>query len=382
VFGESQGGFIGNPIHYALFLNVPLDDCLPEQPSANTIPALLFAAFQLSFFIMMPVIISGSWAEKMKFEAFLIFLVLFSILVYCPVAHWVWNLGGFLAKLGLEDFSGGLVIHTATGVSGLVTACFLYKRRQVGRIEPHSVIFFVLGSSLIWIGWYSFNAGSAYKANDQAVRALINTHFSASSSACVFIILNYIRDKRWHLLELLNGALAGLAGITAGSGYVAPWAAVIIGIFAGSASFTSIWFLRRRMGLDDVLDVSSLQGTPGIVGTLLVGVFSTDKGLVYGFGFHQIGIQLLGIIVVLLWTSFWTFVVLSVIRMTVGTDVGLEAEELGLDVTQIGLFLVFSFCVVCCVLCVGVCWLIFLCVWLVVLGICVFVDVSEVWCKI
>ena len=229
------------------------------------------------FALMVPVIVTGSWAEKMTFKAFLMFIVLWPILVYYPIAHWIWNNDGFLTKLGVLDFAGGSVIHTTSGVAGLIVAITIPRRKKIMGISHHNLPLSILGGCMIWAGWYSFNSGSAYKANFQAAGAILNTHLSACSGAFCWVLLSYRKDKYWKMSALINGAFAGLGSITAGSGFVSPWASCLIGTISGSCSWFSVGFFKDYLNLDDVLDVMSLQGVPGAVGTILVAFFANPE---------------------------------------------------------------------------------------------------------
>lgn len=348
-FGPSLGdaGVLGDPLHHAFFANVPLDDCLPDL--ADTIPASLFASFQMMFALMAPLIVTGSWTEKMTFEAFLIFIVAWPLLVYYPLVHWIWSPSGFLNRMGVVDFAGGLTIHSSSGAAGLVVSCLLQRRKpghsQSSTLGHHNLPLSFVGATLVWSGWYSFNGGSAYKADFQAAHALLNTHLSACAAALVWSLLSHRQTHTWSLVECVSGAFAGLAGITAGSGFVAPIASVPIGMAAGFAGYHSVQFFKERCRLDDVLDVTSLQGTAGVLGSLVVGLFATKDmvpdgsgvdGLVYGGGLDLLQVQALAVLIVLIWSGAWTFVIVYFMKRTVGIDVKPEVEEQGLDMVQIG----------------------------------------------
>lgn len=338
-------GLIGNFDHMFL-LNVGIDCCYPLS-GAKTLPGILFAAFQMMFALMVPVIVTGAWAERMEFKAFAWFTLVWPFLVYYPLAHWIWNTNGWLAELGLLDFAGGLTIHTSTGVAALVVSSILAGRMkaEVGAIGHHNLPMFVLGGALIWGGWYSFNAGSAFSANAQAAIATCNTHLSASSGAAVWILLHYYTERKWTLTEIMNGAFAGLAAVTPGSGFVVPWSAVVIGGCGSATAFFWVNSVKPRLGVDDALDVAALQGVPGIVGTFFVGIFAQYNvdltnpnkiGLVVGGNGRLLAIQTLGIIVTVLWTGILTYVLMWFMKRYVGVDVSPECEEKGLDLVQIG----------------------------------------------
>ena len=229
------------------------------------------------FALMVPVIVTGSWAEKMTFKAFLMFIVLWPILVYYPIAHWIWNNDGFLNKMGVLDFAGGVVIHTTSGIAGLVVAFAIPRRKKNIGISHHNLPLSILGGSIVWAGWYSFNSGSAYHANYQAAGAILNTHLSACCSAFCWVLLTYRKEKFWKMTALISGAFAGLASITAGSGFVSPWASCFIGVLSGSVSWYAVILIKDILNLDDVLDVVSLQGVPGAFGTILVAFFADPE---------------------------------------------------------------------------------------------------------
>uniref|UniRef100_A0A7S2VEY5 Ammonium transporter AmtB-like domain-containing protein n=1 Tax=Entomoneis paludosa TaxID=265537 RepID=A0A7S2VEY5_9STRA len=342
-FGESSHGLIGDASQYFMLRNVPITDCLPDL--ADSIPASLFAAFQMMFALMTPLIVTGAWCEKMRFEAFLMFIVLWPIFAYYPLVHWVWNPTGWLHQMNIADFAGGLVIHSNTGMAGLAVS-YMFQRRKLHALalSHHNLPLSFAGAALVWSGWYSFNGGSATKANFQAAGALMNTHLSASAGAMAWSFWNVSQTGKWSLIECVSGAFAGLGGITAGSGFVEPWAAILIGITAATASFWSVRFFKGYLRLDDVLDVTSLQGTAGVVGSLMVGLFATEEmqpgggvnGYFYGGGWTLFSVQVLGTVVTLLWSGCWTFLIVSFMKATVGIDVESEVEETGLDLTQIG----------------------------------------------
>ena len=343
-FGPSKrGGLVGDPLHFFALRNVPVADCLPEL--ADSIPGALFCAFHMMFALMAPLVVTGSWAEKMTFEAFLVFVFLWPIFVYYPMVHWVWSPEGWLAELGVTDFAGGIVIHANVGVAGFVVSILLQRRKlHQGALAHHNLPLSFAGAALVWSGWYSFNGGSALKANYQAAGALLNTHLSACSGGLIWSLWNYRDTKMWSMMECVNGAFAGLGGITAASGFVEPWAAMIIGMITSTASFFSVKFFRDYLNLDDVLGVTSLQGTSGVVGSLLVGLFCTESvvpgghqnGLFYGGGFDLLWAQCLGSAVVIAWSGTWSYAILIFMKNTVGIDISYDVEAKGLDLAQMG----------------------------------------------
>lgn len=338
VFGPSHKGMIGG-FHDVLLIqtiDTGPDTCNAYAP---TIPALLFVAFHMMFALMTPVICTGAFAERLTFEGFLVFVTIWPLFVYYPLAHWIWNTEGFLFKIGVRDFAGGLVIHASSGIAALIISAML-QRRRVTHAKPHSIPLMILGGCLIWAGWYSFNGGSAYQASPQAASALLSTHISACSGSLVWVLAAYRADRRWHLTEIMNGAFAGLAAITPGSGFVTPQGAIAIGVIGAALSFASVRFFKR-FGGDDALDVMSLQGTPGIAGTILASLFASGdfagvEGLFYGGSWSLVGAQALGVVVSVVWAGFWTGIIMLILDATVGIDVSPETEEMGLDLAQIG----------------------------------------------
>ena len=344
-FGPSVAdmGLIGS-FKYAFLQNVDPAGCLPQL--TTHIPGLLYVSFQMMFAIMVPVIVTGAWAERMTFEAFLYFVILWPLLVYYPIAHWVWNPNGILASLGAMDFAGGITIHTTSGVSALVVASQLQRREdQSGRLPHHNIPLSILGGSLIWAGWYSFNAGSALQANEQAVVAVINTHLAGCMSALIWTIFAYRKDGQWHLTEIIGGAYAGLAAVTPGSGYISPGYSIIVGAVGGIISFYSVQYVKEYAKIDDVLDVFALQGAPGICGSLMVGLFA-DAAVQAGNpgrdGFFVSGsmsilvAQTIALIVVVSWTALMTNSIFVLMHTYLNIDVSADTDELGLDITQLG----------------------------------------------
>lgn len=350
-FGPTIGGhgLLGS-LKHSFLLGVGTKCCYPNS-TAKTIPGVLFAMFQLSFATMAPIIPTGAWAERMEFEAFLVFTVLWPFFVYYPLAHWVWNTDGILATWGVLDFAGGLTIHTSTGVAALAVTSLLQGRlSHGGTVQHHSLPLFIVGGALIWAGWYSFNGGSAYAANGQAAVAVMNTQISSSSGALTWIILNKLlstHDERhkWRLSDIMNGAFAGLAAVTPGSGFMEPYSAFGVGIVGAAGALCWVNFVKPRMGLDDALDVAALQGVPGILGSLAVGFVAEtylvndspeNLGILAGGNGVLLWKQTIGVIVTVVWTGMLTSLLLLFMRRFVGIDVSPEAEEKGLDAVQVG----------------------------------------------
>jgi len=318
------------------------------SPLAATIPEMLFMMYQMTFAIITVALISGAVADRMRFSAFLWFAGGWLIVVYVPIAHWVWG-GGFLAKAGLRDFAGGTVVHLNAGIAGLVAAYMVGKRYGYGtdNFAPHNLALAVIGTGLLWVGWFGFNGGSALGANARAAYAIAATHLAASTGALTWMALEWgIRGKP-SVLGMISGAVAGLGTITPASGFVLPWHGVVIGLIAGSFCFWACTWLKMKIGYDDSLDVFGVHGVGGATGTLLTGVFAVaalsvspdtpegTAGLIEGNA-RQVLIQLYGIIATLIWSGVLTFVLLKVIEFMVPLRVTQQQEIEGLDVTQHG----------------------------------------------
>ena len=307
----------------------------------GTIPELLFMTFQMTFAIITPAVICGAFADRMKFSSLLWFLGAWVLIVYVPVAHWVWG-GGFLARMGLLDFAGGTVVEINSGVAGLVAALMLGRRRGYPQepMPPHNLILSVAGASLLWVGWLGFNGGSALAANGTAALALANTQIAGAAAALAWMAAEWKIHNRPSVLGIISGAVAGLVAITPACAYVSPMGAVAIGLAAGLACFYASTSLKRHMGYDDSLDVFGVHGIGGLVGTLGIGVFAQQamggaSGLIEGNA-TQLGIQLLGCLIVAAWCAIGSFAILKAIDLTIGLRVGRDAEIEGLDLNLHG----------------------------------------------
>jgi Amt family ammonium transporter len=315
---------------------------------AKNIPEALFMLYQMTFAVITVALIAGSVADRMKFSAFLLFGVGWLFLVYVPIAHWVWG-GGFLGSMGMLDFAGGTVVHLNAGVAGLVAAYLLGPRRGYGteNLAPHDLSLAVIGTGLLWVGWFGFNGGSALSASSRAVMAIVATHFAACAGACVWMALEWWNRGKPSVLGMISGAVAGLGTITPASGYILPWHGVVIGICAGFVCFWACTVLKERLRYDDSLDVFGIHGLGGALGTLLAGVFATAAvsrtadlpnglpGLLEG-NWDQMRIQVIGIAVTAVWCGVISWILLKLVDATVGLRVGLDEERMGLDVTLHG----------------------------------------------
>ena len=344
-FGSSQGGMIGSAEHFG-FADVHFNEC----NEGTSIPSILFATFQMMFAVLTPVVITGAFAEKLTFRATVLFFIIWPVLCYYPISHWVWGggwLGGYVSDdsftFKVLDFAGDHVIHTNAGVAGLVISHVIAPRTSIKEknfVQYHNIPLVVIGGSLIYIGWFGFNAGSTLVSDGQASITLLNTHMSACVSSLVWLTLSYYADKKFHIIDFMSGIMAGLAGITGGSGYVPLWASLIIGLVAGVTSYYFCQWIKKKTHLDDVLDVASLQMIPGITGALMVGLFAKESiggtnGAFYGNG-KQFLYQIIGLVAVLLWSSFFTYVTLMIIDKLVGLDISEEAKIKGLDAVEYG----------------------------------------------
>lgn len=330
-FGKDVGGVIGG-LEYAFLNGVGLQASSTYAPS---IPFLAFFLFQLMFAVITPALITGAFADRVSFKSYLIFLALWCPLVYAPCAHWIWG-GGFLQKLGAVDFAGGIAIHTAAGMAALASIFFVGKRtiRPGEDTRPYSVPYMALGTGILWFGWFGFNGGSALAANGTAAVAFINTAIAGATAMVTWLLLAWRKTGHPSIVEAMTGAVAGLATVTPASGYVAPWAAALIGVAAGVVCRLAIQF-RSRKAWDDALDVWGVHGVGGMLGSLLVGVFAQKSfGGVDGWiagNPHQFLVQLLAVAIVAAYSFVVTYALLKVIQYFVPVKVS-QAEELaGLD---------------------------------------------------
>ncbi len=338
-FGPDIGGIIGG-LDWVGLNGVGIE---PNADYAATIPHQAFMIFQMTFAVITPALISGAFAERKRFKAFVIFTLLWATLVYAPVAHWVWGVGGWIRNLGALDFAGGTVVHITSGVSALVCALVLGKRIGYGKeaMQPHNVTMTVLGTALLWFGWFGFNAGSALGSGGLAVSAFVATNTAAAMAALTWMTASWIRHKQPSVLGAACGAVAGLVGITPAAGFVTPMSAIIIGFLAGGGCFIAVeLFVRGRV--DDALDVFGVHGVGGIIGALATGIFATktvnelgNDGLLYGNP-GLLVTQLIAVVAVAAYAAIVTFVLLKAIDALVGIRVSQEEEARGLDTSQHG----------------------------------------------
>ena len=301
---------------------------------APTIPEALFCAYQLGFAVVTAAIMSGASADRMKFNSMLLLVALWHLLVYCPIAHSNWHSEGFLNKMGILDWAGGNVVHITAGMSGLVTSLVIGKRRGFGesKFTPNNMLHTIAGACLLWVGWFGFNGGSSFEANEQACVALLNTQIAASVAAFSWIFTEYCIQRRPTVLGMLNGTIAGLVSITPAAGYVDPTGAFFIGLMSGPVCYYGIT-LKKLLGFDDALDAFGLHGIAGVYGGFMTGLFASEyggKGAFYGNG-RQLGLQLYGIVVCSGWSLFMTAILLYVVDRSIGLRVSKDTEKSGLD---------------------------------------------------
>jgi Amt family ammonium transporter len=338
-FGPDVGGVIGN-FKWLMLGGVNQE---PNPTYSTSIPHLAFMAYQMMFAIITPALISGAFAERKRFGAFVIFSLLWATLVYDPIAHWVWAEGGWLRKLGALDFAGGTVVHVTSGVAALVCALVLGKRMGYGEepMEPHNTTLTILGTALLWFGWFGFNAGSALGSGGLAATAFVTTNTAAAMAALTWTAASWIRHQRPTSLGFTAGAVAGLVAITPAAGFVTPAAALAIGFIAGLICFFAVEVVTKKR-VDDALDVFGVHGVGGAVGAILTGVFATTavnpagaNGLLAGNP-QQLVIQLVAVGITVAYTVVVTWGLLKLVDVFVGLRVTPEEEVAGLDVSQHG----------------------------------------------
>jgi len=316
-----------------------------EGAVATTIPESVFMMFQMTFAIITPALIAGAVADRMKFSALCIFMALWSLFVYAPVAHWVWAPTGWMFGLGVLDFAGGTVVHINAGVAGLVCALVLGKRMGYGtnNMAPYNLTYAVIGAALLWVGWFGFNAGSALAANGRAGMAMAVTQIATAAAALSWMVAEWITKGKPSVLGVISGAVAGLVAITPAAGFVLPGSAIIIGLVSGVVCFWAATSLKHLLGYDDSLDAFGVHGVGGIVGALLVGVFaygplSATEALPDGLsgGMDQFKLQVIGVAATVVFTAVMTFIILMITKALVGLRVGEEEEREGLDIVLHG----------------------------------------------
>jgi ammonium transporter, Amt family len=337
-FGPDKGSFIGS-LEWSFLKGVGLT---PNGDYAATIPHQAFMMFQMMFAIITPGLIIGAFAERMKFSAMCVFMLLWSTIVYDPVCHWVWGTGGFMKAWGALDFAGGTVVHINAGMTALAAALVLGRRQGYpdGMSPPHNLPFAVLGAALLWFGWYGFNAGSALGAGGLATSAFTATHVAAAAAGVTWALLDWIKHKKPTTLGIITGMVGGLVSITPASGYVTPMGAIWIGIGAGLIPWLSVTYMKAAFGYDDTLDAFGVHGVGGIWGAIATGIFATKSinpagadGLLYGNPV-QLWIQIKAVLVTVVWSFVLGFILLKVVDAFMKLRVNEHDERVGLDLTQ------------------------------------------------
>jgi len=338
-FGPNIRGVIGN-LDWAGLSGVSLT---PNADYAPTIPHLVFMVYQMMFAVITPALISGAFAERMKFSAFIIFTLAWTTLVYDPVAHWVWGTGGWLRDLGVLDFAGGIVVHATSGFSALAAALFIGKRKGFLResMPPHNLPLTVLGAGLLWFGWFGFNAGSALTSGTLAASAFVATHTAASAATIAWIVTEWLHRGKPTMFGAATGSIAGLATITPAAGFVGPFPALFIGVAAGIVCYFAL-NAKTKFGYDDSLDAFGVHGVGGMLGTLLVGIFASlainaagANGLFFGNA-KQLFVQAGAVLLVAVYSFVASLIILKVIELVNGLRINSDHETEGLDLTQHG----------------------------------------------
>jgi Amt family ammonium transporter len=337
-FGPTNGGIIGG-FDWLALRGVGME----PGPYSSTIPHSLFMVFQMTFAVITPALITGAFAERKRFKAFVVFSLVWATVVYAPIAHWVWAIDGWIRNTGALDFAGGTVVHISSGVSALVAAAILGRRVGFGdkqAMEPHNITYTVLGASLLWFGWFGFNAGSALGANGLAAAAFVNTNVAAAMAALTWMTVSWIRHGHPSVLGAAVGAVAGLVAITPAAGFVDPQAALLIGFGGGFICFFAVDLLKNVVKLDDALDVFAVHGVGGIWGALATGLFAQAAvggvdGLFYGNP-EQLLKQAVAVAVVAAYAGGMTFIIMKLIDVVIGLRVPEQEEVLGLDSTTHG----------------------------------------------
>ena len=322
---SGEGSFIGD-------LNKLFLKTVGLKSLTGDIPETVFVMFQMTFAIITPGLIVGAFVERIKFSAVVIFTILWLLLVYAPATHWVWG-GGWLAKMGVFDFAGGLVVHTTAGISALVIAHYLGARNGFPKTfsPPHSPVLAMIGDSMLWVGWFGFNAGSALAANANAGMAMLVTHISAATATITWMFIDWFKNGKPGLVGMITGMIAGLATVTPASGFIGPMGAIILGILSGSICYYCVGFVKFKVKIDDSLDVFAVHGVGGMIGTLLAGILATTQFGGLGLektAMEQTMVQALGIVTVALLSFVGTVIIVKIIQATVGLRVP-EEEEVG-----------------------------------------------------
>lgn len=344
--------FVGG-FDWAFLRNIGINDLSPyfisnwqelaDGSKTGTIPHLVFVMFQGMFAVITPALIIGAFAERINFKGFLIFTILWSILIYNPVAHWVWSADGWLFNLGALDFAGGTVVHINAGIAAIVTALMLGKRRDYKghALPPHNITYVIIGASMLWVGWFGFNAGSGLAANGLAANAMMVTHIAAAAAAITWALLDWFIDKKPTVVGISTGAVGGLVAITPAAGFVGVGGAIVIGVIVSLVCFAMVARVKPKLGYDDSLDAFGVHGIGGILGAILTGVLASPfiqadfSGALYG-NFNQLWIQLLATVVTIAYSAIGTFIIFKITDLVFKVRAKDKHEALGLDESQHG----------------------------------------------
>lgn len=332
-FGESIGGIFGNPLTFFMFNGV---GTTPHPEIGSSIPLMLFASFQLMFAIITPALITGSFAERIRFSGYLLFISLFCLLIYCPLAHMAWHPDGLLMQWGVLDFAGGTVVHISAGLAALVGAMVLKRRNQNGTSHnPANVGFVILGTGLLWFGWFGFNAGSALAADGLAVLAFANTNTAAAAGALAWVFFDAVRNRKVSAMGACIGAVVGLVAVTPAAGFVSVASSIFIGTFSAIISNLMVYW-KTKTALDDTLDVFPCHGVGGISGMIFTAIFATDGGVLATGSINLLLIHLKGLLVVMTFVLVGCYMLYMLVNILIPIRVKAEHEELGLDLSQHG----------------------------------------------
>ncbi len=333
-FGEDIGGFIGNPLTYFMFKDVGIHIPVGSENLASlglTIPLALYALFQMKFAIITPSLITGSFAERVHFSGYLVFMMLWCIFVYCPLAHWTWHPEGFLGQMFVKDFAGGIVVHASSGVAALTGAIFLGRRKTVGVFRPANIAFVILGAAMLWLGWFGFNGGSSLAADGVAVKAFLNTNTACATAMLVWVFFDCLRGRKPSAMGASVGAVVGLVAITPSAGWVSVGDSIAIALITTLVCNTAVHW-KNKTHVDDALDVFPTHGVGGIIGTILTGIFvyeTTEISHLHSFFNH-----LMAVVLVFGYTFVVTYILYWLTSKMVPMRVSAESEQLGLDRSQ------------------------------------------------
>lgn len=326
-FGEDVGGFIGNPATFFMFKDV---GAKVDTYLAPTIPLALYALFQMKFAIITPSLITGSFAERVRFSAYMVFMILFCIFVYCPLAHWTWHPDGFLRQLGVVDFAGGIVVHASSGVAALTGAIFLGRRKQQDHHDPANIPFVILGAAMLWLGWFGFNAGSSLAADSVAIKAFLNTNTASATAMMAWIFFDCLRGRKPSAMGAAIGAVVGLVAITPSAGYVTVGQSIFIALTTTIICNIAVYW-KNKTTVDDALDVFPTHGVGGIFGTILTGIFV--NGLVVG-NVDVFLIHLAAVVAVGVYTFLVSYALYWLTNKMIPMRVSARSEAIGLDISQ------------------------------------------------